>query len=51
MYLSETYIPIPKDDDEFIIEQITLVLVDVTKKVEYDREIATIISEIESHTK
>ncbi|HOG20492.1 MAG TPA: GAF domain-containing protein, partial [Salinivirgaceae bacterium] len=51
MYLSETYIPIPKDDDEFIIEQITLVVVDVTKKVEYDREIAMIISDIETYTK
>ena len=51
MYLSETYIPIVKDDDEFIVEQITLVAVDVTKKVEYDREIAMIISDIETYTK
>jgi PAS domain S-box-containing protein len=50
VYLSETYVPI-YDDENHDIEQIALIAVDVTKKVEYDREISKLVSEIESHSK
>ncbi len=50
VYLSETYVPI-YDEDDHDVEQVALVAIDVTKKVDYDKEIAKLVSEIESYSK
>lgn len=50
IYLSETYVPVT-DQYNRNVESVALVAVDVTKKVEYDKEISKLIAEIESYSK